>query len=96
MGRCLIDADYRTVNDQPVIRLFYVKDGVTSTEEIEGFKPYFYAIPKELKGLESEIQGIEGYLSHEVVEKKVDDETLEVVKITFTHPKYIRPYGPLE
>jgi DNA polymerase, archaea type len=88
MVRCLLDADYISREEKPVIRLFYKTQNGRETEEISDFKPYLYAIPKELDELKKEIKALDGFSGFEEVERTVEAPQ-KVLKVFFRHPKNI-------
>lgn len=77
MAKALLDADYITRDDKPVIRLFYNEDGRHSIEEVADFRPYFYAIPTgDAKVLEEEVKQLENVTGTE--QKTMLDKAAEV------------------
>ena len=84
----LIDIDYVTVNEEPVIRLF----GKTINGEWlialdKSFKPYFWAlIDKKAAGIEK----IEGVISVEEANKKFLGKDYKALKVTVKHPNDVK------
>ncbi|MBU0762594.1 MAG: DNA-directed DNA polymerase [Candidatus Altiarchaeota archaeon] len=92
MKKCLLDADYMTRNEKPVIRLFYKGEEGALVEEVGDFIPYLYAIPRgDIEGLRGQIKVLEGYSGSDIVEKDAGEGMEKILKVYFTHPKNIPP-----
>jgi DNA polymerase I len=89
----LLDCDYITVNNKPVIRLFgKTKEGKTVCVFYDKFRPYFYILPKQKDKV---IQELEDNFPNEIisiveVEKHLPvgykRDKIKVLKVTLTHP----------
>ena len=86
----VLDADYRIVDDRPVLRLFCSEEsGNIVVAADRDFRPYFYAISDDVDELEQDIQNSkfekedEEYkvLKIERVERKNPLEEIEVLKV---------------
>ena len=56
---CLLDGDYITRDDRPVIRLYLKGESGSKTQEVSDFHPYFYAVPKDgIDELSKSISGL--------------------------------------
>ena len=97
----LLDIDYITYDEKPVIRLFGKAKGEKSNDLIaldDSFVPYLYALPsndidkciKDLEELKSE-EEID-FKELEKVNKKDFQVPTEFVKITFNHPQDVPKY----
>ena len=87
--KTLLDADYIERDGKAVIRLFYKTENGREIEEIEDFRPYFYAIPEDgkIRELKREIQEIENVISVEE-ERKIDvQKEIDVLRITVKLPR---------
>jgi DNA polymerase I len=87
IASALIDADYITLEDRAVVRL-WVKSGPGVIKILDpGFEPYFYLVPFDPD------RGIEGVGGVERVDReRMRDEMgaeVEVFKITCSHPKEV-------
>ncbi|MEM2918284.1 MAG: DNA-directed DNA polymerase [Candidatus Altiarchaeota archaeon] len=89
--KCLLDADYVTVNEKAVVRLFYKTEKGREIEEVKNFEPYFYAIPKEGKTSElfEEVKKLPNVVK--VEKKRMIDlcNEIEVLSITVKQPKNV-------
>jgi len=84
----LLDSSYTTVDEKPVIQLFYNRQKI---KNVEGVEPYFYATssnPEELKK-EIEEQHISSILKIETIEKTIIRKKTPLVKITLQHPRNV-------
>jgi len=91
----LIDADYTLVNGRPLIRLF----GKTENDEtvcamVDGYKPYFYLLPKEeldLKDVQYEFE--KGGVDYEIVDRYLPigwyPNTVKMIKVIGRDPSKI-------
>ena len=97
----LLDIDYITYEEKPVMRLFGKVKGEKSNDLIaldDGFIPYLYILPSgdidkcidDLKELEK--NGDLEFTKLEKVEKKDFQVPTEFVKISFTHPQEVPKY----
>ncbi len=97
----LLDIDYITYEEKPVMRLFGKVKGEKSNDLIaldDGFIPYLYILPSgdidkcidDLKELEK--NGDLDFTKLEKVEKKDFQVPTEFVKISFTHPQEVPKY----
>lgn len=92
----LLDIDYITINEEPVIRLF----GATENNKKiivhdNSFKPYFYILLDE-KNLKKVMDIIEGFekgdakvLSTQVIKRNYLEKEATGIKVTVNHPKAI-------
>ena len=91
----LLDIDYITRNQEPVIRLFGKLLGENEQEHIialdKSFKPYIYTIPSDPSNIDDCIHELRELKlpSVEKVNKNEKGELKEVLKITFKHPQDI-------
>ncbi len=88
--KTLLDADYETRGEKPVIRLFYKTPSGRTVEEVSDFIPYFYALPKEeAQALASEAGKISGVSGTSVKEMVWQGKKAQVVRIAATQPKEV-------
>jgi len=90
----LLDIDYITRNGEVVIRLFGKLFGENEDHIIaldNNFKPYIYVIPHDFDACIDELGEI-GLSTVEKVSKRDMGKIIEVLKITFNHPEYIRQF----
>ena len=91
----LLDIDYVTRNQEPVIRLFGKLMGENEEGHIialdKSFKPYIYIIPSDPNFITDCIQDLSQLklLSVEKVSRNDMGEWKEVLKVTFKHPRDI-------
>ena len=91
----LLDIDYITRNQEPVIRLFGKLMGENEQGHIialdKSFKPYIYVIPPDPSSIDDCIRDLSELKLHlvEKVNKNENGELKEVLKITFKHPQDI-------
>ena len=91
MVNCLIDGDYTTKDDKPVLRLFYKNEEGSYVDEIEGFKPYFFAIAKDdVQALADDVIKIDGITDTEIVKKVDGNKEIDALKVIAVHPRLIR------
>ena len=88
--KTLLDADYFTKGDKPVIRLFYKTDGKRVIDEVDDFTPYFYARcgdnPDELVG---ELKGLNSVSDVSVKKLVWNGMDSEVLVVSTLHPKEV-------
>ena len=89
----LLDIDYITRNHIPTIRLFGKLLGNNDDQKNiialdNSFKPYIYAIPFDIDSCINELEDLELKMV-EKVSKKDMGKIIEVLKITFNHPRDI-------
>ena len=85
----ILDIDYVTYNDKPVIRLFS-KDGDKNVVLLDDtFEPYLYVVSDDLDGCIGEIQENLEVVDIEKVIKKDFQIENEFLKVTFKHPQEI-------
>ena len=83
----ILDIDYVTYDDKPVIRLFS-KDGDKNVILIDDtFEPYLYVISDDLDECISEIEENLEVINIEKVVKKDFQIESEFLKVTFKHPQ---------
>ena len=83
----ILDIDYVTYEDKPVIRLFS-KDGDKNVILIDDtFEPYLYVMSDDLDVCISEIQDALDVVRIEKVTKKDFQIENEFLKVTFKHPQ---------
>jgi len=88
MGKCLLDADYFTRDERPVIRLFYKTDQGSKIEEVDGFEPYFYVVPRgDVVSLKSSVAGLAGVVRTEAVELFDNGKRKNFLKLFTKQPK---------
>ena len=83
----ILDIDYVTYDDRPVIRLFS-KDGDKNIILLDDtFEPYLYVLPDDADDCLKEIQdNLEDVRVEKVIKKDFQIET-EFLKVTFKHPQ---------
>ncbi len=82
MVKCLLDADYVTRADKPVVRLFYKTESGAVTEEVEGVEPYFYALPRgDVGRLADDVNSLGGVARVEEVEKLDFGRRVKALKV---------------
>lgn len=88
----LLDIDYVTEDDKPVIRLFgKEKDSKDANHIIaldRTFEPYIYVIPHDMAGALEQLKEI-GLENTETVLKKDLARELEFIKVTLRHPQEV-------
>jgi DNA polymerase I len=88
----LLDIDYVTDNDKPVIRLFGKEmkdDGDNHIIALDRtFKPYMYVIPHDMDGALQQLEEM-GLKNLEKLRKKDLGIDLELIKITLKHPQEV-------
>ncbi len=92
----LLDIDYVTENDKPVIRLFGKETGSGNSSEDPNhiialdrtFKPYIYVIPHDIDGALKQLEEI-GLENTEIIVKKDLGRELEFIKVTLKHPQKV-------
>ena len=83
----ILDIDYVTYEDKPVIRLFS-KDGDKNVILLDDtFEPYLYVVADDIESCMSEIQENMDVVSVEKVVKKDFQIEKEFIKVTFIHPQ---------
>ena len=83
----ILDIDYVTYEDKPVIRLFS-KDGDKNVILLDDtFEPYLYVVSEDIDNCMSEIQENLDVVSVEKVVKKDFQIEKEFIKVTFVHPQ---------
>jgi DNA polymerase, archaea type len=88
MVRCLLDADYVTRGERPVVRLFYKSEKGREVEEIEGFEPYFYVLPRgDVAELDADIKALSSVARHEEVELTDSGRKRRVIKVYARQPR---------
>lgn len=90
----VLDIDYITENDKPIIRLLGREPGENPKKIIafdNSFEPYFYI---ETKDLNQCLKDLEKYDTKniEIVDKKDFQISKKFIKITFTHPQEVPKY----
>jgi DNA polymerase I len=91
----LLDANYRTEDDKPVIELFYTPKSRLEDkkiEEIKDFEPYMYAIPRTTaQALKKEIESSKfpQVKDLSIVAKTDMCDKKDVVRITMSHPRNV-------
>ncbi len=97
----ILDADYKVVNNEPVMRLFGKKeDGKTVCVLDSNFRPYFYCLPKNTDGSKEEILELLDEKFSGAVEKieeverylpiGFDPEKKKLLKIVLKNPSTVR------
>lgn len=92
----LLDIDYVTENDKPVIRLFGKEKG---PENLSGdynhiialdrtFKPYIYVVPHDMDGALKQLEEMGLENTERMVKKDLGIE-LEFIKVTLKHPQEV-------
>ena len=83
----ILDIDYVTFEDKPVIRLFS-KDGDKNVILLDDtFEPYLYVVSDNIEGCIKEIEGnLDDVKAEKVIKKDFQIEN-EFVKVTFKHPQ---------
>jgi DNA polymerase I len=88
--KTLLDADYETRDDKPVIRLFYKTSSGRTVEEVSDFVPYFYALPKDgTEALAAGVEKLSGVSGAKVREMIWHGKKTQVVRVEVTHPKEV-------
>ncbi|MFH0862057.1 MAG: DNA-directed DNA polymerase [Candidatus Altiarchaeota archaeon] len=88
MVKCLLDADYVTKDEKPVIRLFYKTEAGQLIEEVTGFEPYFYALPRaDIGALEDSMKGLAGVVRVERLRLLEKGKETDVLKVVLRQPK---------
>jgi DNA polymerase, archaea type len=88
MVKCLLDADYVTKDEKPVIRLFYKTESGQLMEEVRGFEPYFYMLSRgDIDGLESSVKGLDGVAHTKKIKLLDNGQPIEVLKVVVKQPK---------
>ncbi len=86
----LLDIDYVTEDNKPVIRLFgtfMAEKGPKSIIALDrDFQPYIYVIPHDQEKCQEELKGFEG-VQVESVPRKDLGRSLNVLKVFFKHPQ---------
>ena len=89
----ILDVNYEIVADEPEIKLWGItSEGKRALVKIRGFRPYFYAVPKEGVPIEDAIRSIKvlatqyKILSVEKVKRKYYGRPLDVIKVTCKLP----------
>lgn len=83
----ILDIDYITHDDKPVIRLFSKDNDKNIVLIDDTFKPYLYVLADEIDKCIDEInENLEDVLVERVMKKDFQVET-EFIKVTFTHPQ---------
>ncbi len=83
----ILDIDYVTYDDKPVIRLFS-KDGEKNVILLDDtFEPYLYVVSDDVEECMSEIQDNLDVVSVEKVIKKDFQVEKEFIKVVFKHPQ---------
>ncbi|MFP4117199.1 MAG: family B DNA polymerase [Candidatus Aenigmatarchaeota archaeon] len=97
----ILDADYKMVNNKPVVRLFgKTEDGETVCALDNSFRPYFYCLPENHNGSKEEILELIEDEYEGAVEKigeverytpiGYDDEKKKILKIVLRNPSTVR------
>jgi DNA polymerase I len=88
MVKCLLDADYITRDDKAVIRLFYKTDAGPIVEEVAGFEPYFFALPRgDIGDLARDVKGLDSVIRHEQVELLDGGVNKKLLKLIVRQPR---------
>ena len=86
----LLDIDYVTEDNKPVIRLFgtfMAEEGPKSIIVLDrGFQPYIYVIPRDLERCQEELEGFE-VVQVQSVPRKDLGRPVNVLKVFFNHPQ---------
>ncbi|OKY78207.1 MAG: DNA polymerase PolB3 [Candidatus Methanohalarchaeum thermophilum] len=96
----LLDADYITVEDSPVIRLWITQEDRTVVGYYKGFEPYFYAVPKSgelINDLRATLTDLETERYNKTISFKEVKQTkkfdfgreIDVIKLTAYHPQHV-------
>ena len=88
----LLDIDYVTEKDKPVIRLFGKEKGSDDFNHIialdRTFEPYIYVIPQDMEGALEQLEEIGLENTQKVLKKDLAKE-LEFIKVTLKHPQEV-------
>lgn len=88
----LLDIDYVTEKDKPVIRLFGKEKGSDDVNHIialdRTFEPYIYVIPQDMGGALEQLNDM-GLENTEKVLKKDLAKEMEFIKVTLKHPQEV-------
>jgi len=85
----LLDIDYVTVEDVPVIRLFGKGEDKRPRIALDGsFRPYIYAVPSNTGSCLEELERA-GFKELEVVKRKDLGRPVDVIKIILDHPREV-------
>jgi DNA polymerase I len=88
----LLDIDYVTENDKPVIRLFGKETGSEDANHIialdRTFEPYIYVIPHDMEGALEQLNEINLQNTQKVLKKDLAKE-LEFIQVTLKHPQEV-------
>jgi len=89
--KALLDADYVTRDEAPVIRLFYKTERGREIEEIAGFEPYMYVLPKDgrMMDLAATLEKHKNVRRTEVVRMLDRGCETDVLKVVADHPKNV-------
>ena len=89
----ILDVNYEIVSNEPEIKLWGItSEGKRALVKVKGFRPYFYAVPKNGVPIEEAIKSIKvlaaqyKILSVEKVKKRYYGKPLEVIKVTCKLP----------
>lgn len=88
----LLDIDYVTEKDKPVIRLFGKEKGSDAINHIialdRTFEPYIYVIPQDMGGAMEQLHEM-GLKNTQKVLKKDLAKEMEFIKVTLKHPQEV-------
>jgi len=88
MVKCLLDADYVTRDEKPVVRLYYKTEDGPKVEEIRGFEPYFYVLAKDdIGALQAAVTGLPGVARTEAVERVDNGRPVKLLKTYVGAPR---------
>lgn len=89
----LLDIDYVTVEDVPVIRLFGKGEDKRPRIALDrSFRPYIYAVPSNTGSCLEELERA-GFKELEVVKRKDLGRPVDVIKIILDHPRKFQRSG---
>ncbi|MFH1403292.1 MAG: DNA-directed DNA polymerase [Candidatus Altiarchaeota archaeon] len=87
--KCLLDSDYVTRDEKPVIRLYYKSGKGREIVEVTDFEPYFYALSNDVESLAGLVGKLDGVVKTERVSRIVDGRGMGVLKVVVTQPKEV-------
>lgn len=79
----LLDADYKTENKKPVVRLFCKDNNRRPVIALDrSFKPYIYVIPKDIEKCKEKLEKFD-VEEIKVIEKRDLGKKIKVLKVVF-------------
>ncbi|ADP77702.1 replicative DNA polymerase I [Methanothermus fervidus DSM 2088] len=85
----LLDADYKTENKKPVVRLFCKDNNRRPVIALDrSFKPYIYVIPKDIEKCKEKLEKFD-VEEIKVIEKRDLGKKIKVLKVVFLHPQEV-------